>query len=72
MKYKTVEVPKYGDVVRGLPNGTDSPKKVSGFVVAEHSGGIAIVFVKPGTIGETIRVYGEAENFELLARNDEQ
>ncbi len=66
--YKTGEEPAYGDIIRGVPNcGTRS---ITGIVVAGLDGTLSIIYLKPGNEVESVRVYGEAKNFELIARNE--
>jgi len=66
-KYSTGEYPTHGDVVRGYPNKSD--KKIAGLVIAHHEGLLSICFFADQST-DVRRVYGEAKNFELLARNE--
>jgi hypothetical protein len=67
--YKSGEEPAYGDIVRGNPNG--STQTVAGFVVGHYDGLLSVSCIKPNSIAEVVRFYGDAPRFELLARNEE-
>lgn len=65
-RYITGELPVIGDVVKGKPNNVRS--YFAGIVAATYEGSVSLLIIHPET-GTASRLYGEAINFELLARN---
>ncbi|HCJ52692.1 MAG TPA: hypothetical protein DHV25_03135 [Candidatus Kerfeldbacteria bacterium] len=66
--YADGEPAKYGDISRGIPN--EGTLEICGHVASIHSGMLCILFVKSDGSGDVVRVYGQADKFALVFRND--
>jgi len=64
-KYKRGEEPMCGDVVRG--HSWQSTEEIIGHVIAHWEGDISIFYLEPHQIFP-VRIYGKAEDFELITR----
>jgi hypothetical protein len=68
LRYKTGQVPQFGDLVRGVPN--NSLETISGIVTTQSDGVIRVAYFKLGSENpEVVSVYGYAQHFDMLARN---